>query len=244
MGGLTLSDTVLYGTTTSGGTLGNGMVFKLSTDGTGFTVLRNFADSDGRCPNTRLIMSSNVLYGTTYSGGSWDNGTVFKVNTDGTGFTVLKDFAGGSDGAYPQAALALSGNVLYGTTHWGGNDSNYGTVFQLYTDGTGFTVLHNFTGKDGANPYAGLTLAGNVLYGATVEGGDLGEGTVFKLDLSVPPLLTIQSLADAVVLRWSSPAFALQAAPGATGIYTDIPGATSPYTNAVTDDQKFFRLAR
>ncbi len=55
---------------------------------------------------------------------------------------------------------------------------------QTYTD------IHTFTGGDGANPYAGLTMdrAGN-LYGTTEYGGthicfqteNLGCGTVFKL---------------------------------------------------------------
>ena len=45
-----------------------------------------------------------------------------------------------------------------------------------------FKVLHEFTGKDGANPDAGLIFdaAGN-LYGTTSAGGAFGKGTVFKL---------------------------------------------------------------
>ncbi len=46
-----------------------------------------------------------------------------------------------------------------------------------------FKTIYTFTGqKDGANPYAGVTIdkAGN-LYGTTTVGGDYGDGTVFKL---------------------------------------------------------------
>jgi uncharacterized repeat protein (TIGR03803 family) len=49
-----------------------------------------------------------------------------------------------------------------------------------------FTVIHSFSGSDGGNPAAGLTLdrAGN-LYGTTTDGGNdrcqYGCGTVFKL---------------------------------------------------------------
>lgn len=48
-----------------------------------------------------------------------------------------------------------------------------------------FTVLHNFTGPDGAYPYAGLVrdAAGN-LYGTAEEGGSSGYGVVFKVDTS------------------------------------------------------------
>ena len=40
----------------------------------------------------------------------------------------------------------------------------------------GFTVLKHFTGSDGANPIAGLTLSGSTLYGTTWTGGDSGAG--------------------------------------------------------------------
>jgi uncharacterized repeat protein (TIGR03803 family) len=46
-----------------------------------------------------------------------------------------------------------------------------------------YTVLHRFTGADGANPYAGLVgdSAGN-LYGTTSDGGASGYGVVFKVN--------------------------------------------------------------
>jgi uncharacterized repeat protein (TIGR03803 family) len=55
-------------------------------------------------------------------------------------------------------------------------------VFKLDTTGTE-TVLHSFSGADGAGPRAGLLrdAAGN-LYGTTYYGGAFDYGTVFKLD--------------------------------------------------------------
>src|SRR5207248_3153942 len=100
-----------------------------------------------------------TLYGTAQYGGSSHDGTVFAVHTDGTGFTNLHSFTAtffpdytNSDGAYPDAGLIVSGNTLYGTAVSGGS-GNYGTVFAVNTDGTGFTNLHSFTGGDGANPF-------------------------------------------------------------------------------------------
>ena len=101
----------------------------MNTDGTGFTVLKNFAGSDGAYPRAGLTLSGSTLYGTTWSGGISNYGTVFQVNTDGTGFMVLKNFTS-SDGASPWAGLTLSGPTLYGTTDGGGNLGN-GTVFKL-----------------------------------------------------------------------------------------------------------------
>ena len=44
------------------------------------------------------------------------------------------------------------------------------------------TTLYPFTGgSDGANPYAGLILAGNTLYGTAETSGSSGQGAVFRL---------------------------------------------------------------
>jgi uncharacterized repeat protein (TIGR03803 family) len=189
--GMILSGNTLYGTAAGGGSWGNGAVFAVNTDGSGFTNLYSFTatpaypnstNSDGANPHAGLILSGNTLYGTATSGGSSGYGTVFALNTDGTNFTTLHSFTNGSDGAHPISGLTLSGNTLYGTAHIGGN-SNAGTVFALNTDGTGFTNLYSFTGgSDGSNLDAGLILSGNILYGTAYGGGSWGNGTVFALN--------------------------------------------------------------
>src|SRR5258707_520331 len=45
-----------------------------------------------------------------------------------------------------------------------------------------FTTLHSYSGNDGAYPYAGLILSGNVLYGTTSAEGSGNSGTVFKVN--------------------------------------------------------------
>ena len=192
----------LYGTTSSGGPSHDGTVFKLDTSNT-LIPLHDFAGSpsDGSNPESILVRdSAGNLYGTTSNGGTSTNcssgcGTVFKLDTSGT-LTVLHNFSG-SDGANPTASLVgdSAGN-LYGTTLNGGTSTNCssgcGTVFKLETSGGGLTVLHNFSGSDGANPFAGLVSDSNGnLYGTTGNGGNSSEcnlndgcGTVFKLDTS------------------------------------------------------------
>lgn len=181
--GVTLSESTLYGTTRYGGSSGYGTVFKISSDGTGYTVLRNFTNSpDGAIPLASLTLSDSTLYGTTYYGGSSHNGTVFKINTDGTGYTVLKNFTNPPDGANPIAGLTLSGNTLYGTTKLGGSHAG-GTLFMVNTDGSGYNVLkQNFNNTNGAYPYGVLTLSGSTLYGTTSDGGSANNGTVFKIN--------------------------------------------------------------
>src|SRR5882672_2376785 len=202
--GVIRSGNTLYGTAYYGGSSGNGTVFAVNTDGTGFTVLRSFTatsnsypygNSDGAAPSADLIVTNNILYGTTRFGGASGNGTLFRVNTDGTGFTNLYGFTAtttgtNSDGASPEAGLILSGNTLYGTASGGGRSGN-GTVFAININGTGFTNLHSFTAvaaypnntnSDGTSPFARLVLAGNTLYGTASSGGGSGVGTVFAVN--------------------------------------------------------------
>jgi len=178
--GLVLAGSTLYGTTGSGGSSGDGVVFQVNTDGTGYAVLKSFTGSDGRCPRAGLILAGSTLYGTTYLGGAWNEGAVFKVNRDGKGYEVLYSFHF-SDGGYPWAGLVLAGSTLYGTTEDGGNWDS-GAVFKEDTDGTGYALLMSFNFSDGSSPFAGLVLRGSTLYGTTEAGGSAGYGVVFKVN--------------------------------------------------------------
>jgi len=98
-----------------------------------------------------------------------------------------------SDGANPNAGLILAGNTLYGTVAAGGS-FGHGTVFAVNTNGAGFTILHSFTGgSDGANPWAGLILSGNTLFGTAYNGGSSGHGTVFKVNTDGSGFTTLHS---------------------------------------------------
>jgi hypothetical protein len=72
-------------------------------------------------------------------------------------------------------------------------------------------------------------------------GAENWETGVTFVSLS-PLLLSIQKSGPNVVLTWNNPVFGLQTAPSLTGAYTNVSGATSPYTNPITGTQQFFRL--
>ena len=213
IGKLVVSGNKVYGVAHSGGTWGNGTVFALNTDSTGFITLHHFTPSpvpfytndDGGGPLAGLILSGETLYGTTSVGGTAGGGTVFKLNTDGTGFTTVHDFAArlpNNDGTQPSGSLTLSGDTLYGTAYRGGSDGN-GTVFKLNTNGLNFTVLHSFTApvgyftnSDGANPYGGLVLSGDTLYGTAAYGGILALGTAFAVGTDGTGFKTLHSFVN------------------------------------------------
>jgi uncharacterized repeat protein (TIGR03803 family) len=190
---LVMSGGTLYGATGDGGAHSWGTVFSVNTNGLGFVDLRDFNLSDGQYPNA-VTLSGTKLYGTTDSGGTYQNGTIFMMNTNGTGFTNLYHFSSApgypytnSDGASPVGSLLVAGGTLYGTTSDGGSNAE-GVVFSIGTNGTGYTVLHQFSATnaagingDGARPYSGLVMWSNVLYGTAINGGAAGAGTVFSL---------------------------------------------------------------
>jgi len=184
----------LYGTTEFGGNIngncvglqaGCGVVYKLSPS-LKLTVLHSFTNRnhDGAYPlGTLLRDPAGNLYGTTSGGGGPNNfGTIFKIDRQRK-FTQLHSFnAGTPNGVGPQGALVRDavGN-LYGTTTYGGNSSNSGTVFKITASGRE-RVLHSFSANDGTGPQGGLLLMPTgVLYGLTTAGGSSDSGVVFKV---------------------------------------------------------------
>jgi uncharacterized repeat protein (TIGR03803 family) len=131
-GSLTLANGTLYGMTCQGGTANDGVIFKVGTDGNGFSILHTFGGGivDGASPFGSLTLVGSTLYGTTGGGGVNNDGTVFEIGTDGNGFGLLYSFMGGDDGVSPLGDLTMDGSTLYGMTEQGGN-ANQGTVFSL-----------------------------------------------------------------------------------------------------------------
>ena len=174
----------LYGTASSGGTDGLGILFKVDAAGRQ-TVLYNFVGVGGPYAGAVRDATGN-FYGTTPFGGiGW--GTVYKVDAAGqeTDIHTFSQY----DGANPYAGVIrdAAGN-LYGTTYSGGAH-DWGVVYKLDAAGN-YTLMYSFTGgADGGSPYGGLTLdsAGN-LYGTTQLGGagysPAGAGVVFKVDVA------------------------------------------------------------
>lgn len=255
---LILSDNTLYGTAQSGGSYGYGTVFAITTNGTSFTTLHSFDYSDdGGFPYADLILTGTNLYGTSEQG-SAVAGTIFRVNTNGTVFSTLYNFTGGNDGANPYAGLILSGTNLFGTAEHGGSLGN-GTIFNVNTNGAGFTTLYNFTGgNDGANPYyAELFLLGKNLYGTAAFGGINSNGTIFSL--AFVPQLAIASSGTNVILTWPSGAagfsysgYTLQSTTNLTSatVWSNVSASpvvvntTNVLTNAIFGTREFFRLSQ
>jgi uncharacterized repeat protein (TIGR03803 family) len=190
----------LYGTTSAGGSTGNGTVFQLSPNGAGWTetIIHDFTASngDGSYPTDKLwIDAAGNVYGTTFWGGTGSDpicvnhcGIIFQLSPVGGSWqeTILHEFHNVPDGGNSYSGLVMdtAGN-LFGSTISGGVFHGSGVTFKLSpTSGGGWTEtrFHAFIdGNDGGGP-GGVFLdsAGNV-YGTAVYGGPWQYGVVFKL---------------------------------------------------------------
>jgi len=185
------TDGNFYGTTWSGGTYGEGTVFKMTPAG----KLTTLCSVHGYPSGTLVQATDGNFYGTTAQGGS-----IFKVTRTGKLTTLFTGLLG-----FPYAGLvqATDGN-FYGTTQGGGvspdpncQSGGCGTVFEMTADGSTLITLYNFCSQpncgDGFEPLAGLVQDTNGnLYGTTVCGGAYGPGagctgygTVFSLGVGL-----------------------------------------------------------
>jgi uncharacterized repeat protein (TIGR03803 family) len=260
-GPLILSCGTLYGTAFDAGTNGGGTLYSLTAEGANFTTLYPFGYAvGGHYPVGGVVLSGGMLYGITSEGGSNDCGTVYSVDTNGDNFSAIYNFTN-NEGENGGGATTLTelGGTLFGPT--------LSSIFEIETNGMGFANVYTFspltldtnylgtnydgpgantgTNYEGYVPNGPLVFSNGVFYGTTQRGGVTECGTVFALYVGSPPVIPspeIQMAGGSVVLTWANPNFSLQAAPSLSGAFTNVPGASSPFTNANTASQMFYRL--
>ena len=162
-----------YGTTAFSSNSGlGGTIFQASPAG---SVAFIYQFPSLTSPNAALIQDADgSFYGTAFDGGQYGSGIVFKMTTSFV-VTTLHSFGNGPDGSAPSGLVLGPNGNLYGTTLTGGT-ANRGTVYELRTDGSSYSVLHNFAdgsvSNDGITPNGPLVVGSdNNLYGTTQEGG-------------------------------------------------------------------------
>jgi uncharacterized repeat protein (TIGR03803 family) len=125
-------DGKFYGVTGAGGAFGQGIIFRVDTQGNE-EILHTFDGFGGSEPIGGLLYASDgYFYGTTFSGGKNNDGVIYRIDDQGN-FTVLHSFTG-TDGSGPTAPLIEgSDHLLYGTADYGGLGN--GTVFKFDPNG-------------------------------------------------------------------------------------------------------------
>jgi uncharacterized repeat protein (TIGR03803 family) len=203
--GLVMINGDLYGSASFGGvsgcdgSLGCGVLFKVTQSGKETVLHRFTGQADGAFPQDLTSDQAGNIYGAT--GGSYmqgNAGTLFKLDSTGK-LTTLYTFPGGAAGNAPRWHLLRSATgVFSGVTQFGGDTTNCaissagcGVVFTVNASAKE-RVLHTF-GKQasgGEEPSGGLLDVSGDYYGATLYGGTVnsactfGCGVVYRLSSS------------------------------------------------------------
>jgi uncharacterized repeat protein (TIGR03803 family) len=175
------SDGKLYGTTSIGGPDGNGTIYSVNIDGTGYVRLHQFLDAEGYDPKGKLLEASDgKLYGVLQWGGPINSGAIYRIDKTGSNFQIVYNFPNLANGYSPIGSLIEDNTgVLYGATN--STLSGYGAAFKINKDGTGYTVLKHFSNvAELTYPNDGLRLYGEYLYGVTNFSAS-GKGGVFRV---------------------------------------------------------------
>lgn len=131
--GLLLFSNQLYGTAANGGKAGNGTVFQLNLDGSGFTTLYHFSDTnnpagtntDGAHPFGGLVQSGGMLFGTASAGGTAAYGTVFSLLPPPPLFITLNGTNVIVSWPTNVTSFSLQSNTNLLTTNWSAVSGQY-----------------------------------------------------------------------------------------------------------------------
>ncbi|MCE7992289.1 MAG: T9SS type A sorting domain-containing protein [Roseivirga sp.] len=179
-----------------------GVIFAVDTATGSVGMVHEFnADkSDGWAPNG-LVEVGDKLWGMTQLGGTHNAGVIFHIDNDGSNFTKVHDFEAGKGD--PEGTLLYAYGKLWGTTKGtkvgypatlNSNVTDFGTVFSINTDGSGFEVVHEFTKSsiahsdflNGRNPEGSLVAFDGKIWGMTPFGGSSisngAYGVIFQID--------------------------------------------------------------
>jgi len=171
--GVTLaSDGNYYGTTQYGGTLGLGVLYKVTSAGV-MTVLHDFmGGSDGAYPLGPPIQASDGdLYGVAGGGAGIQIPTVYKATPAG-GFSTLYSFGDVNDTLY--FLLQGADGDLYVTL------GGVGSIAKISLTGV-LRFRRNFDGKFGIYPNELMQASDGNFYGTNFRGGACDRGTIYRM---------------------------------------------------------------
>jgi len=210
-----------------------------------------FINGDDGASAIAVDSSGNVFVtGFSYAvNGHYDYATVAYSNAGAPLWTNRYNGPGNGDNLPEKIAVDDNGNVF--VTGWSPAAnffSDYATVGYSATGVPLWTNRYNGLGnRDDQARAIAVDKNGNVFVtGISPQSSTNSypyDYVTIKYSSSVPPpRLDFQLLNHQLVLSWTNAGFNLQSAPGVTGAFTNLPAATSPYTNTPTGPQQFFRL--
>lgn len=193
------SDGWIYGADQDGGTNGIGTIFRVDPLTLANEVLRSFAGEDGDRAYGRLCQAPNgKFYGMTYQGGLYGDGVIYEYDIAGDAYVKLMDLDGPNGSSPWSGFIVLGPDKLLGSITLGGAFGN-GALVELEPSTGTITLVHSFaTNTDGSLLFGGLVAGPDgMVYGMTSNGGDGGEGTIYRYDPLTQQVTTLHSFAGA-----------------------------------------------
>jgi len=184
-------------------------------------------------------------------------GVRFAVSTSGFQNILVRwdQRHSGTASRYTRFQYTVDGvNYVDGPVYTNANTSANATYLARTNDLSGIPAVNdnpNFAFRIVSEFESTATGSGSAAYLPTDSTGTYGTGGTIRFDLvsvysandaANPVLLTIQLSGGNAVLTWTNAGYDLLAAPLATGIFTNVPGAASGYSTPATRPQLYFRL--
>lgn len=222
------TDGFLYGSTVQGGTEGLGMIYRIAPDGSNYSDLHDFDQSDGESADAALVQNTNgLVYGTTNLGGSENEGVFFGLSESLAPYVSLSPSAGNA-----KTTIQILGQGLSGATQvqFNGTAATFTAVSDTYMtaivpkaattgylkvvtphatiqSGQPFYCKPTFTGFNPPNGSVGtsVTIAGTSLTGATAVSFGGVAATAFKVNSNTQITATVPTKAKTGKIKVTTP---------------------------------------
>ncbi len=207
----------------NGSASGDDVAYAVAVDPSGNVVVTGGSAGSHSASDFATIKYSGAgipLWTNRYNGAANGDDTAYAVAVDTNGNVYVAGNSVGSTTGYDYATVAYSSaGVPLWTNRYNAPANGNDEVSAIAVDGTGNVFV------------TGRSWSGTSYDYATV-----------KYSITRPIPLAIQQVDNQLVLSWTGASFRLQSAPAVTGPFTNLPGATSPWTIPITGGQQYFRL--
>ena len=178
---LEILDGTFVGTTTSGGSLSRGSLYRVNSDGSGYQVLHDFQGPEGASPFGRIALLHGKIYGITSAGGDHNSGTAYEFDLSTNELHSVLSF----ENRTRATGLIAAGDQVYGALEGYHEETPYSAIYTYDPESPsqGAQHLQEFTSDECSLPQE-LTASEGSLFGFCMRGGASGGGIAYRYDLT------------------------------------------------------------
>jgi len=208
---------------------GNGADYAnaIAVDGSSNVFVTGWSRGSGSSDDYATIKYSGAgvpLWTNRYNGTGNRSDVAFGIAMDGSGSVFVTGYSVGSGSFNDYATIKYSGaGVPLWTNRYSGPATSDDQANAVAVDGSGNVFVTGTSSDSGGVNFDFVTIK-------------------YSGALLSPIRLDYQIVANQLVLSWTNAAFNLQTAPLVQGVYTNISGATNPFSINLSELQRYFRL--